>query len=369
MASYTVKAGDTLSGIAQKMLGSSSKWNQLGYAGDPRNLQVGTVLKWGGSTPVRAAAAPKPAGQVDLMSAVNKQTADFEKLLNRQKGEQEGLFKNYETIRGGQERLPALYSRLENELGIPELSGDMQIFKDQIYSVRDLIDRLDEDVNTRTTGTFTTDEQRRRQIAAEGEPLRNQLGRLGTGMEPLVDRINSATGQLGTMMNLNVQQQERDLEPVKMRIEAISDRFAREITGFTSNKQNELTALMDKLQRQRQLSDRDWELAQQLASEERAFDREKQLIGMRARAEAAANPGLQWGYNQPGSSNIPTPQAPRNLPSMNRTVSLGSPSSSSRILMPTYNPQAVRSGASLQGGGGYNLQGAGALNALSLRVR
>lgn len=43
--SYIVKKGDTLWGIAQKMLGSGTKWQQLqGYAGDPRKLPVGTKI-------------------------------------------------------------------------------------------------------------------------------------------------------------------------------------------------------------------------------------------------------------------------------------------------------------------------------------
>ncbi len=43
-SSYTVREGDTLWDIAQKYLGSGSRWNQLGYSGNPRNLQIGTML-------------------------------------------------------------------------------------------------------------------------------------------------------------------------------------------------------------------------------------------------------------------------------------------------------------------------------------
>ncbi|NAZ73849.1 LysM peptidoglycan-binding domain-containing protein [Kineococcus sp. T13] len=45
---YTVKAGDTLSGIAQKMYGSSARWQDIANASgvrDPRSLKVGQVLK------------------------------------------------------------------------------------------------------------------------------------------------------------------------------------------------------------------------------------------------------------------------------------------------------------------------------------
>jgi LysM repeat protein len=42
---YTVKQGETLWGIAQKMLGSGARWKELqGYSGTPEKLPIGTVL-------------------------------------------------------------------------------------------------------------------------------------------------------------------------------------------------------------------------------------------------------------------------------------------------------------------------------------
>lgn len=61
MPQYTVQRGDTLSGIAQKFLGSSKRYRELqGYSGDPTRLPVGTVLTYG-ETPASPPAGAKPA--------------------------------------------------------------------------------------------------------------------------------------------------------------------------------------------------------------------------------------------------------------------------------------------------------------------
>lgn len=54
MTQYTVKAGDTLWGIAQQYLGAGHKWKELGgYTGAPENLPIGTVLTIPGETPAQ----------------------------------------------------------------------------------------------------------------------------------------------------------------------------------------------------------------------------------------------------------------------------------------------------------------------------
>jgi len=52
MPTYVVQSGDTLSGIAQRLLGSSSRYRELqGYTGDPTKLPIGTTLSYGSDTP------------------------------------------------------------------------------------------------------------------------------------------------------------------------------------------------------------------------------------------------------------------------------------------------------------------------------
>lgn len=248
--------------------------------------QISDIANSGEATSYRT--RRQEAGNVDAQALVAEQGRQFQAVLDRQKAEQEGLFTGFQGKIAGQEKLPDVFYRLEKEAGLPELSQTVGAFKKEIFGVRDLLDRLDEDIGTRTSGSWTNEAQKRRQIAAEGDPLRTQLGRLGAGMAPAVEAVTAAQGRVGQLTQLTTQQQEKELQPDILRINAIGDRFAREITGFTTNKQNELTTLMDKLQRDRQLADREWELAQSLAAEERQFAKQKALMSYQAKL----NPGL-----------------------------------------------------------------------------
>lgn len=361
MASYTVRSGDTLWGIAQRHLGSGARWKELGYGGDPRTLRVGTVLNWGAPAPAPAAPAPGPAPKTELQSFAEKMAAEQNALLARQKVEQEGLFGGYETLRGNQEQLPGMYGRLKTELGIPELQGTFQQVQGEIYNVKNLLDHLDEDIQSRALGTFTSDAQRRRISAAEGDVLRTNLGRLGTGLEPIAQALTGAQGELSAQLQLGIQQQERELEPIKLRINAISDRFAREITGFTSNKQTTLDALVDKIERDRQLSDREWELAQQLAAEERDFSRKKELARISA-SQAAANYLPSRSVSTPARQSSGGLNLSSFMPQQQKLTVQGS-SGSGNILQPAGGGNRLQggSGINLQGGGGFNLQGGGGI--------
>lgn len=301
MATYTVKAGDTLSGIASRL---GVPMGQLtGYrSGNPNLIYPGEVLNYGAAAP-----APAPAssggggGKTDLQKFAESMAAQQNALLERQKQEQEGLFGQYETAIGSQEKATDMYGRIRTDLGIPGMSESFQAIQGEIYNVKNILDRLDENVTSRALGSNMTEAQRQRLVAAEGETLRNQLGRLGTGLEPIAQALSAAQGELATLLQLGMKDQDTQLQPLMLRINALSDRFAREMTGFTENKQTTLDALIDKIERERYISDRDWELAQQLAAEERDFARQKELAKMRG--SSGGGGGGVGQYLQPKSGN------------------------------------------------------------------
>lgn len=88
MPTYTVKPGDTLWDIAQRYLGSGSRWKELGYTGDPTKLKPGTVLSWGGSTSTPAS-APATSTSSALQQAESQVSFLQQSLAQQQEASQQ----------------------------------------------------------------------------------------------------------------------------------------------------------------------------------------------------------------------------------------------------------------------------------------
>lgn len=261
---------------------------------DEINYKLGDVAKYGlnrslsiiqnspeagifKTKPAAPAAPAGPTAQQLYDQQVASDNTSRQALIDKQNTEQQGLFNTYTNKINNQEALPALYSRLQTEARIPDLSKQAQTYKDQIYKVKDTLDRLGEDVTARTTGYNVSDAQRRRLETAEADPLQTTLSRLGTGLAPVADMLTSAQSGVQNQLGLYQAQQQKELQPIELQINSLSDRFAREITGYQQSHQETLDNLLQKLQRDQQLSDREWQAAQDLAAEERAYSRQKSL--------------------------------------------------------------------------------------------
>lgn len=206
-----------------------------------------------------------------------QQRKSFERLVSTQNKQQDSLFKQYKSAVAGQENLTDVFQRAQQERGIGDYQNAINLFQGQIGDVKGLLDRLDENTASRTSGTGANQAYLDRLRAVEGGQLNTQLGRLSAGLEPVVQAYGLAQQDVGQLLELTQADQQRRLKPLETQVNSLGDRFAREITGFTSTRQNELDTLVAKIARQQQLSDREWQAAQQLAAEEREFQRQRSL--------------------------------------------------------------------------------------------
>lgn len=184
-----------------------------------------------------------------------------------------------------QEKPLDIYGRLETEAGLPELRGVSTSLSKEIAAIEDYLDQIEPDVSARTRESLVTEAQRRGMVAAGREPFLQKLGKVGTALGRISGRISEAERGIGIKTELGLRGQEMELEPFKLRYQVMVDRNSRLLSGFTADRQTLLDSLYDKLQRQRYLSDREWEQANALAAEERQYMKSLQTVAAQAGAK------------------------------------------------------------------------------------
>jgi len=208
------------------------------------------------------------------------QSAQTARLLGSQREQQENLFGKFQQAISGQETMENAYSRLSNEAGLPGLSSSLAGINKLIGETQQMINQLDTNITERTKGTFTSEAQRQRQVAAEHVPLAKQLSEYGTAAAPLATQLSAAQQNIATRLGLISQDQQKALQPLILQIDSLSDRFAREITGWTQSKTTEFNAILHKITRQEQLDDAAVARANQLADEEKQWERTKEQLAI-----------------------------------------------------------------------------------------
>lgn len=184
-----------------------------------------------------------------------------------------------------------VYTGLEEASGLPALRGSAVSLSKEIGSLEDTLDTVEPDVMARSRESLLTEAQRRGVVTQRKEPLLTNLGKLTTGLGRLKELIGLTGSDVANKASLFMQGQEQNLEPLKMKYTALVDRSARLLSGFTSDKQTKLQILTDKLNRQNELSDQEWSLANTLTADEKSYTRQLQ----QAAAEA--------GYKVTGSES------------------------------------------------------------------
>jgi len=184
-------------------------------------------------------------------------------------------YKDYALAARSQAKPLDIYNQLENQAGIPQLRTTASTLMGQVSSLEDTINRVEGNVNATTGNSYTTEAQRQGLVTAGKTPLLNQLNPLATALGRVQSGIQNAEGGINNKVGYAMQGQQQELEPYKVKMQQMADHSARLMTGFTQDHETQLTLLMDKLQRQRTLSDREWQQAADLAKMEKEYSLRK----------------------------------------------------------------------------------------------
>ncbi len=178
-----------------------------------------------------------------------------------------------------------IYTGLEEVEGLPELRGAAKTLTGEVESIEDILRGIEPQVAATTRESLVTEAQRTGIMQAKAKPFLKRFSEISTALGRVVGRITQAEAGIATKVQLAMEGQKMTMEPFELRYSVLSDRNARLLTGFTTDRQTQLDLLFDKLERDRTLSDADWERANELADQESGYRETLQ--------KAAANAGVE----------------------------------------------------------------------------
>jgi len=270
-----------------------------GAVGGRETYDYNQYLQWGGKsldTPTSSyqgtsvgSQAFNPQGYMDAHKKqqeelLARQKAEQEAFNLRQKQEQEGKLAQQRQEEqdylakfagqiAGQETMSAMAGRIGTELGLPDLQSAAQGLVKTLKNIPQ--------VQQGATRGFDVNENQLARIVS------SEQGKIAPLAQEATTQAQNAQNLLTTRLGYGLQDQSKALQPILKEGEmlasrfgretsSLADRLAREFTGYTQGKQNELTALLDQGDKGMQLTINEMNRLNQLAAEEREYKRQQE---------------------------------------------------------------------------------------------
>jgi hypothetical protein len=217
----------------------------------------------------------------DLEGTVQRQRNMRGDMMDNQDTAMSGWLSKYNTALSGQENVGAMYNRLGQELGMPQLRENALGVQSQIASLPGVLKNAGKNFNVNAN-----------QLARQTATQTANLQPLATNT---MNAYQSAVGAVNQQMPWYQAQQAKELDPYNKELAYMNDRNARETSGFTSDNANELSALVSKMNAGITLNEGEKTRANQLAIAEKGYENALKIAQMNNDTQRygidKANPG------------------------------------------------------------------------------
>ncbi len=194
----------------------------------------------------------------DAKNALAKQTADTQALNTAQEAKQNDFLTRFRDTVGAQEKLPDMASRIGGTLGLPQLRDTAQGLVKSVAEIPQ--------VQTNATRGYDVNSNQLSRI------ISTKQAELAPAAQTAVNQVQTAEGNLSTQLGYGVQQQLKDLTPFTAEQSMMSEQLAREYSGFTQDKQNQLQLIMQNLANGQQITLSQLQAANDLAKAKIQYD-------------------------------------------------------------------------------------------------
>ena len=211
------------------------------------------------------------APQIPDFNAFFSQAADKRAQFNAgQAAQQNDVLARYRQTIAGQETQQALADRIGKELNLPALQTAAN------------------NVNTSIANMPYTQRQATRGFDVNNNQLERLTNQKISELAPVATSANNAANlaqqNLSTRMGYAMADQQKQLAPYQLESSMMSERLAREASGFNTDMTNELNGLIQKMNAGIQLSQFEQTRADQLAQHEQSYELQKQQLDMQQSA-------------------------------------------------------------------------------------
>ena len=180
-----------------------------------------------------------------------------------QRSEEQSFMDRYSAAIAGQPTVSALYGKIGQELGLPQLQRTAT-------GLNETVANIPATYKAATRGFDVNANQQSRIIGTKQAAL-SPLAQQAT------TQAQTAEGQAKDMLSMQLAQQEKELMPYEREYGILQDRLARESTGYSEDNEAELNTLITKLQSGVTLTEGERNRAQELAVLEKTYQNQLAL--------------------------------------------------------------------------------------------
>lgn len=201
------------------------------------------------------------ANETDLNAPQNFASGLWDKfkgLFSNQRGEFNDYLSRYKSAISGQEAMPHMWERIGNELNIPNLQSAYN-------TVSNTLTNLPSTLSSASKGFGVSANQLARQITTKASNLQPVVSSLG-------QNLSSAQNTAGGLVGAYQAQQQKELEPFQKEYENLSERNARETSGYSWSLEAQLNAIIDRVKNGMGLSEAEKARANELAKIEKQYN-------------------------------------------------------------------------------------------------
>lgn len=220
--------------------------------------------------------------QSDLMA---KQNATQQEFLNR-----------YNTKTGGFTPLADIATRLQTEYGYQPAQELATGLTKTALGTQGMMANLPQQIQAETRGYDVNAAQRGRLQEARGSELSGRLTNEARAAESANVTAQNIANQVAQGVGYAGEERTFQMQPLQMEAAMIGDAFARQVTMYTTNLQNETTKLIAKWQQEGALKSEEAGRLATLAQQEQAYENAKKLYAYQKETDQRFKTGGTTDY-------------------------------------------------------------------------